>query len=581
MNFRSLTHPKTILKLMQTRRKPTRLLCDILALVVVAISISAPHLRADGNPPDRMTYQGFVSDASGVPLGNIAPKNYDVIFRIYNHQSDSGPANKLWAEQQTVTVDKGYFSVLLGEGSSVSGDAHDPLFSIFTNSTASDRFVEITVKGIGAGSPASDVTILPRLRLLTTPYAFLARNAVGAASLVNNANGQIVTLNGNNVGINNANPLSALDVNGTLTATAFAGNGANLQSLNAANITSGTLNTNRVPTLDWSKISGTLPDARLSGNVALRANGNNFTGHQTVTSGYIGIGGAPSFPLHVRGSAAASFNVQVGDLRNYSGGVFQHNTDPDTPYSIVADQYVLATAFQATSDRRIKKEIAPSDTGKDLATVQKLAVAEYHFADAIKGRNLQKGFIAQEVQAIIPEAVSSSANFIPNILFQASRPTYDKQRKSLAVSLSKTHDLKVGDRVRLVADESELDFTVESVRSDREFVVSNCEREPGRVFVYGKYVTDLLSVNYDRIFTTGIGAIQELARRVEKLQAGELRLAELEQKAAQVDALGRDIADLKKLVPQLAQTRPGGKTTAAIEAQESPSPATGTATASR
>jgi len=126
---------------MQTRRKPTRLLCDIIALAVVAISISAPHLRADGNPPDRMTYQGFVSDASGVPLGNIAPKNYDVIFRIYNHQSDSGPANKLWAEQQTVTVDKGYFSVLLGEGSSVSGDAHDPLFSIFTNSTASDRFV--------------------------------------------------------------------------------------------------------------------------------------------------------------------------------------------------------------------------------------------------------------------------------------------------------------------------------------------------------------------------------------------------------------------------------------------------------
>jgi hypothetical protein len=575
--------------------------------IVLAILILAPRLHADGNPPDRMTYQGFLSDASGVPLGNLAPKNYDVIFRIYNHQSDTASASKMWAEQQTVTLDKGYFSVLLGEGSPVSGDAHDPLFSIFTNSTASDRFVEVTVKGIGAGSPPSDVTILPRLRLLTSPYAFLARNAVNAASLVNNANGQIVSISGNNVGVNTLNPTTALEVNGTVTATAFSGNGANLQNLNAANITSGTLDTNRVPSLDASKIafgtlntnrvpildagkigsgtldvnrvpnldgskiaSGTLADARLSGNVALRAGGNFFTGHQTVTSGYIGIGGSPSFPLHVRAYQNASFNYQVGDLRNYSGGIFQHNTDANTPYSIVADQFVLATAFQATSDRRIKENIVPSDTAKDLATVQKLAVAEYHFVDRpTKGGRLQKGFIAQDIQSVIPEAVSSSANFIPDIFSQASQTRYDRNLKQLAVSLPKPHQLKVGDRVRLVAASGELDLTVESLPSDREFVVGKCETEPGQVFVYGKYVTDLLSVNYDRIFTTGIGAIQELARRVEKLQANESRLAELEQKAVHVENLEREIAGLKKLVTQLAQTQNSQKAAAALESQVS------------
>ena len=145
--------------------------------------------------------------------------------------------------------------------------------------------------------------------------------------------------------------------------------------------------------------------------------------------------------------------------------------------------------------------------------------------------------------------------------------------------MPRAHQLRIGDRLRLFAGASELDLTVESLPSDREFVVGKCETEPGQVFVYGKYVTDLLSVNYDRIFTTGIGAIQELARRVEKLQAGESRLAALEQKAAHVDNLEREIADLKKLVTQLAQTQNPGKAAAATEAQESA--ATSPVTASR
>jgi hypothetical protein len=102
--------------------------------------------------------------------------------------------------------------------------------------------------------------------------------------------------------------------------------------------------------------------------------------------------------------------------------------------------------------------------------VQKLAVTEYHLRDAGKAGRLQKGFIAQEIQAIIPEAVSSSANFIPDIFSQASGVRYDKNLKTLAVSLPKAHHLKVGDRVRLGADAAELDLTVESIASDREFV---------------------------------------------------------------------------------------------------------------
>ena len=89
----------------------------VLAVATVAVAFYTPRLHAQSPyPPEKMTYQGFLVDSSGTALGNAAPKNYDVIFRIYSSQTGSNPNELLWSEQQTITVDKGYFSVLLGEG---------------------------------------------------------------------------------------------------------------------------------------------------------------------------------------------------------------------------------------------------------------------------------------------------------------------------------------------------------------------------------------------------------------------------------------------------------------------------------
>jgi predicted RNase H-like nuclease (RuvC/YqgF family) len=56
-------------------------------------------------------------------------------------------------------------------------------------------------------------------------------------------------------------------------------------------------------------------------------------------------------------------------------------------------------------------------------------------------------------------------------------------------------------------------------------------------------VDDFHSVNYDHIFTTGIGAIQELSKQ---LQAKDARIASLEEKTGKVEALEHEIAALKK-----------------------------------
>jgi len=237
----------------------------VVGIVLLALAgfWAAPRALAQANlnPPERLTFQGFLADGNGEPLGNTntGPKNYDVIFRILDAQT--GGALQ-WTEQQTVTVDQGNFSVLLGEGTQVGVEPHPVLSSLFATSTASDRYVEMTVKGIGAAN--GDVIILPRLRLLTSPYAFLAKSAVNAVNLVNASGTALVTSSG-----------SAVTGNGPITATSVSG------AINASQITSGTLANAR---LNQSPVvTGTVTAAGFSGNGAqlTALNGTNIS-NQTI-----------------------------------------------------------------------------------------------------------------------------------------------------------------------------------------------------------------------------------------------------------------------------------------------------------
>lgn len=129
-------------------------------------------------PPGQISYQGFLVDANGVALATNAPKNYDIIFRIYN--APQGNAAPLWGELQTVTIDRGYFSVLLGMGSAVPGAPWtNDLSAVFSGSDASDRYIGTTVRGLVGG----DVEIQPRMRLLSSPYSLLARTANNATKM--------------------------------------------------------------------------------------------------------------------------------------------------------------------------------------------------------------------------------------------------------------------------------------------------------------------------------------------------------------------------------------------------------------
>jgi hypothetical protein len=362
-----------------------------------------------------------------------------------------------------------------------------------------------------------------------------------------------------NLGVNTTTPAAKLHVNGTLAIS-----GANTLELGAG-------------------VAGKEGSAGKIGYQAFTANaldiigaGTTFANRKvkvwaaggTEFAGSVGINTAtPRVPLDVRGSVNFTLTATQADTSIDVLDAFGLNNGPSAvtkSFSILAENHVGAVGFVASSDRRIKTGITTSPKEKDLAAIQQLRVAEYRMTDTMShGAARRKGFIAQEVEQIIPQAVSRSINFIPDIYVLATNASYTASTKTLALSLGKPHELRVGDRVRLQLDSDRRELTVAGVPSPYEFVVDGCEQSPQKVFVYGREVDDFRAVDYDQIFTASIGAIQALAAKVQALESENKRIAQLEKDAVETElkhksairALHRDLDGLKQLVQQMAAAR--------------------------
>lgn len=132
--------------------------------------------------PLTVNYQGIVYDSAGAAIGASAAVNRKVIFRLYDA---STAGNKLWTEEQTVTIYKGEFSVVLGNGTTATGTAsteiRPALDTVFTGSTTT-RYLEVMVDNGDGSITAADTPISPRQLITTTFYAFHAQVAEAIAS---------------------------------------------------------------------------------------------------------------------------------------------------------------------------------------------------------------------------------------------------------------------------------------------------------------------------------------------------------------------------------------------------------------
>lgn len=399
----------------------------LLLLLAVAPAGAVLAQLATPTPPAQMSYQGFLTDANGNALAATSPTNYNIYFRIYN--ASTGLTNTaLWGELQTVTVDKGYFSVILGQGSPISGttlsSVNGGLAAVFTNTDASLRYIGLTVQGLNPGG--GDTEIQPRLRLLPSGYAFLAGSANSLLSSTTGA--QIVNTSGTSVGINQVpSGADALDVTGNVTIT-----GTLSADLNASQLTTGTLPASVFGAIPAGSLPA-IPSTDLPTNLQALANNDTLTlGGATLSEGVLSIGGVTHFndnPIYLRGGTNDShwlgyvdtFSIFVSPgfpapiyetytidgpmLMGYSGGALAaaHGGGFLGDEPVIALRWdtggniYTAGAVNPTCDRNLKQQFEEVNPKQILDKVLAMPITKWSYKSDPKTRHI--GPVAQDFHA--------------------------------------------------------------------------------------------------------------------------------------------------------------------------------------
>jgi hypothetical protein len=217
-------------------------------------------------------------------------------------------------------------------------------------------------------------------------------------------------------------------------------------------------------------------------------------------------------------------------LANAGGIGFGTLTSGSTSISIYASSMVAGSAFLAHSDARIKRIVGRSNGAGDLNLLRQIQVTDYTFIDQLaRGNRVSKKVIAQEVEAVYPEAVTTTTGVVPDIYQTATI-------KAGRVELN--NNLKPGERVQLIFGSAK--HIAEVLAADTSGFRVALEQE-GPVFVYGRYVNDFRTVDYEALSMLNISATQELVRRLEQLETENAALKTKQNASAQLleDVAGR------------------------------------------
>lgn len=403
-----------------------------------------------------------------------------------------------------------------GFGQGVSGVAFSPGYLAIDQNTG---FV-----GIGTTAPANRLQVLAPIAAMTTTSTVTSANAVAAIGAsdtalhfgtYNNTNGwgnwiqskrtwdavsfpMTLNPNGGNVGIGRTNPVATLDVGGdtyvrgqiNLDGSIIMGEGATIWGKNTSGQAEQCL---------WPRsANGTYLNYGINGfhirnnasttTMLMLNNGNVQIGTSTLSAARLNVG-------------SVSASIYINGYLDTNGGQSGDSTATRN-LSIQADGTIVSPFVAVNSDLRIKTNLRPSDSGKDLVTLMGIAVTDYQLKDKVAhGKGMQKKVIAQQLETIYPQAVLQTTNVVPDLYKKAAV-------KNGWVELAT--DLKKGDRVKLIGKTDQSVHEVLEIRNGAFRPDGKVNDE--EVFVYGREVSDFRTVDYDAIAMLNVSATQQLKR---------------------------------------------------------------------
>ena len=193
-------------------------------------------------------------------------------------------------------------------------------------------------------------------------------------------------------------------------------------------------------------------------------------------------------------------------------------------FSLYADGKIAALEFNAISDIRVKEIQNERDIENDLNILKNMKTYDYTFIDKLEHKNTRKiGFIAQEIEKINEDFVNKSKRFIPNI-YKIFHFIAEDQ-----IEIHNDTDININDTLKIEVKHSETNsyesFIVKVIdKQENNIKIYGKEYDQNKddilfnekVFIYGKFVDDFLTIDINQILSINTNCIKYLVNKIEK-----------------------------------------------------------------
>lgn len=234
----------------------------------------------------------------------------------------------------------------------------------------------------------------------------------------------------------------------------------------------------------------------------------------TYNEGNAGIRiSTPSTLLHV-GSFTSSSSGSYRYFNNSSTSI-QSTSTINNSCAIFDSSIIVKDKIISSSDERIKTNIIDIDDDTALNKLLCIEPKTYNYIDVNRGANTVYGFIAQQIADVIPEAVTTQKNIIPDIfcIAECSEDTIQFQNNILSYSLlpfvTKLYIILMNGKSNI--------YTVVDVNDNTNIIKVDKAIDGKKVFVYGREVDDFHTLDKSYIYTINVCATQRLSQKIDIL----------------------------------------------------------------
>jgi hypothetical protein len=421
--------------------------------------------------------------------------------------------------------------------------------------------------GIGTASPGQKLDVMGHIRSReATAYIFQETPSSDYGNLIlragystNPTNAPHIRLYGWNGGSGNDNVITFSTNNvermrvSSYTTLSNIGSGSNSTNDN---------NTSILHIIPFSAINSASNIAMFA---SFRDNQNDYTPRRAVDiyADFVGNGWGNERILFGLGRPNNGSND--GSVGTYVRATMQASGPTTASFNVTGDVKANGTAL--TSDRRIKTNIVDINDEQALHTLRLIKPKTYDYIDITeRGKYNVIGFIAQEIQEIIPNAITLTTKFVPNfytncqitktdasnILLVSSpidlswNPLHDACGNAFVDSQGNACSDASGNKVfnvRIQSKIDEYDCKTTSILDTKNFLIDisgskfldasgNCIIQDINL-LYGQEVDDFHYLDKNAIFTVVTAAVQDIDR---KQVLDEAKIAALESKNATLEA---------------------------------------------